>query len=198
MSTPIPLHPEAVVDDERSLRWVVPAGTLGFVGEVARAPQCLQELVDDGTLGALSVEPAAVRTRLVHGQWRAQGQRVRSALQEALAHPVQWRPVVVGSEEDVLRMAVQEVVDGEVGDYIRSHGGQVSVVGVHGNDVEVSLSGSCSHCPASDLTLTTRLETAVRARYPALGAMTARDGGGGGSVASGLRRHLSLTPLRRS
>lgn len=198
MSAPIPLHPEAVVDDAMALRWVVPAGTLGFVGAVARAPQCLQELVDDGTLGVLSVEPAAVRTRLADGQWRVQGQRVRSALQEALAHPAQWRPVVTGSDEDVLRMAVQEVVDGEVGDYIRSHGGRVSVVGVQGNDVEVSLSGSCSHCPASDFTLTTRLETAVRALYPALGAMTARDGGAAGGAVSGLRRHLSLAPLRRS
>jgi Fe/S biogenesis protein NfuA len=189
----IPLHPEATVDDGRTLRWVMPPGTLGLVGPVTAAPAAVQALLDDGTLESLVVEPAAVRTTLSAGRaWRADGDRVRSALQVALATPDRWSGQPVRGPDDALRAAAQAVIDGEVGAYIRGHYGQIELLDVHDGLVEVRLSGACTHCPASDVTLTARVEAAVRALYPAVRAVTARaDDRGLG------RRLLLVTPLRR-
>lgn len=190
----VPLHPEAVEGNDRELRWVLPPDALDFIGEPSRVPECLQVLLDDDTVDALTVEPDAVRTRLGVGRtWRAEGPRVRSALQEALAAPAQWSPAGDASPDAVLRMAVEQVIDGDVGNYIRSHGGAVELLGVHDGAVEVRLSGACAHCPASEFTLTERFERAVRARYPALTSITARTG----EPSPGGRRWLGLTPLRR-
>ena len=189
----VPLHPEPVDGDPLELRWVIPAGTLDFVGGPARVPDDLQVLLDDGTLEALSVEPDAIRTRLGAGRsWRAEGPRTRAALQAALATPAGWSPAGDASSDAVLRMAVQQVIDGDVGDYVRSHGGAVQLLTVHHGAVEVSLHGACAHCPASEFTLTERFEQAVRARYPALTSITARSG----EPNTAGRRRLNLTPLR--
>ena len=190
----VPLHPETVPGSDLELRWVLPADTLDFVGRPARVPADLQVLLDDGTVDALTVEPDAIRARLGAGRtWRAEGARVRSALQTALDTPGHWSPAGDASSDAVLRMAVQQVIDGDVGDYVRSHGGVVELLTVHGGAVEVSLHGACAHCPASEFTLTERFEQAVRARYPALTSITARSG----EPSPGGRRWLGLTPLRR-
>ncbi len=165
----VPVHPEAVPGDDRELRWVTPAGTLGFVGAIAEVPAALQALLDDGTVESLTVEPAAVRVRLGVGhRWRPEGPRVRAALQAALAVGAQWRPMEDGSPDAVLRMAVAQVLGGDVGNYIRSHGGGLTVLGASDGEVAVELTGSCSDCPAAELTLAGRFETAVRDLYPAL------------------------------
>ena len=172
----VPLHPEPVPGDDRALRWVIRPGTLGIVGAVAEVPAPLQGLLDDGTVESLFVEPAAVRVRLGVGHcWRPEGGRVRSALQVALASSGQWRALEDCLADDVLRMALAQVVDGEVGDYVRSHGGGITVLGVTDGEVEVELTGSCAHCPAAELTLARRFETAVRELYPALRRVRTRD-----------------------
>lgn len=189
----VPVHPEAVPDEPSALRWIVPAATLAFVGEVRDVPEPLQSLLDDGTVVALVSEPAAVLVRLGAGHgWREQGLRVRSALQRALADPAGWRPSATGSTDDILAIAVAQVLAGTVGDYIRSHGGTISVVAVHDDEVEVELSGSCSHCPAAEFTLAGRFETEVRELHPALRQVRSRD-----APSTGSRRPLGLLPRRR-
>ncbi len=199
MSVLVALHPETVPGDPQCLRWVVPVGTLVLVGAVRAAPAPLQQLLDDGTLAEVAVEPAGVRTRLGEGRsWRAEGGRVREALQPALSAPEQWTGVVPSTPDDALRMAVQQVIDGAVGDYVRSHGGAARLVEVRDGAVVLSLSGACDHCPASGLTLSGRFETAVRALHPALRSVTAHTEAppSDGSPTGG-RRLLGLTPLRR-
>ena len=195
-AAPVPVHPEPVPGDDRALRWSVPAGTLAFVGVPGGLPAPLARLVEDGVLTAVTVEPAAVCTTLAgHHTWRAQGAAVREALQAGLADPAGWAPPDGGGDaDDVLRMAVHEVIDGEVGDYIRSHGGRVELVEAHGGEVELRLSGACTHCPASGSTLGERVETALRARYPDLRSLTARQDTG----LAGGRRLLGLRPTSRA
>jgi Fe/S biogenesis protein NfuA len=189
-----PVHPESMAGDDRSLRWVFAPGTLDLVGVPAALPDVLQRLLDDGTLTAVTVEPAAVRTTLGDGlAWREHGARVRGAVQSALADADQGRAAPGGQTgDDVLRAAVSEVIDGSVGAYIRSHGGRVEVLSVQDRVVEVRLSGTCSHCPASDVTLTDRLEAGIRSRYPGLRGLTARNEPG----PSAGRRLLRLLPTR--
>ena len=189
----MPCHPEPVADDARALRWVVPAGTLGFVGDVARVPSALRQLTDDGTLATVVAEPTAVRIRLGEGRsWRGEGNRVRAALGTALEDPDGWAPTTHSDPDDVLGAAVAQVIASDVGAYIRSHGGGIRVVAVRDAHVTVELSGSCTHCPAAGLTLAGRFETAVREVFPGLRGVTAHE-----PAAVPGRRHLGLIPLRR-
>lgn len=190
----VPVHPEAVADDDRALRWRTPVSALPFVGAVAAAPDDLGRLLLDGTLMSLCVEPAAVLTTLGPGHdWRTAGPRVRTAVQVALARSDEWTPgASAGTGDDVLRMAVEQVIAGEVGDYVRSHGGEVRLVSVLDGHVEVSLSGACSHCPASELTLTQRVEVAVRRLHPGLRRLSAA----GSSVSAGPRSLFGLASPR--
>ncbi|MEO6999717.1 MAG: NifU family protein [Terracoccus sp.] len=177
----VPIHPEPVYGDALSMRWIVPPDVLGFVGATARLPETLQSLLDGSTIETLMVEPAAVLVRLRGGlTWRRDGAAVRTALQAALGFPEQWLPAQEGTPDDVLRMAVREVIDGDVGGYVRSHGGQIELVDVLDGDVRVRMNGACTHCPASRVTLGDRFENAVRARCPQLRSVT--SAGPGGSV----------------
>ncbi len=192
----IPVHPESVVGDADTLRWVIPAAVLGIVGVPASLPAPLQVLLDTGVLDSVTVEPAAVRTTLADGSaWGDHGARVRVALQQALEAPEQWRPAGTGScADDLLRAAVHQVLDGEVGDYIRSHGGSVRLLDAHDDHVEVELAGACAHCPASEFTLTSRIETGIRALYPDLRRVSARSH----SQPNLAQRALRLFPAREA
>lgn len=194
----VPVHPEAVPGRPEELRWVVPAGTLDFVGEPRALPAALQALVADGTLRRVEVEPDAVRLEVGTGRtWAGEGARVRTALLAALEQTDAWTPPAGASSDDVLRRAVEQVVAGDVGDYVRGHGGRIEVLAVRDGRVEVSLGGACAHCPASDVTLTDRFEEAVRARCPEVREVVAVSAGAGaGSGMAGGRRLLDLFPRR--
>ena len=188
----VPIHAEAVPGSPQELRWVMPAGTLDFVGEVASIPTALRPFVDTGVIDTITVDPTAVRIRLREGiSWRREGAPIRTALGAALATRHEWRPRTAGSADDVLRAAVDEVLAGEVGDFIRSHGGALTVIEVASGVVTVSLGGTCAHCPASDVTLTDRFEDAVRAMVPSLIEVRVATAT---SVASG-HRLLGLFPV---
>lgn len=196
---PVPLHPEQVDGEPLALRWVCGPDVLAFVGRPRTVPAPLQALLDEAVVADLVVEPTAVLVRLPEPHtWRADGPRVRTALQQALAEPAGWLSPEGSTSADVLTAAVDEVLGGEVGDYIRSHGGRIEVVSITGNRVEVALHGACAHCPASDSTLTDRVEGALRARYPQVEAVVGHTGAGRHDDGPGGGRHwLSLTPLRR-
>ncbi len=201
----VPIHPEPVDGDALSIRWIVPPDVLGFVGATARLPDLLQSLLDVGPIETVMVEPAAVLVRLRGaGTWRRDGAAVRTALQAALTVPDQWRPAQEGTSDDVLRMAVLEVIDGDVGVYVRSHGGQIELVDVRDGDVRVRMNGACTHCPGSRVTLGDRFENAVRARYPQLRSVTSVTSAASGSSVTDAaappaegRRRLPLVFSRR-
>ncbi len=76
----VPLHAQRCPDAPDCLRWVTPP--LHVVG--SRTP--LADLVADGTLAEVLVEPSSVVTRLGAGHtWATVGPRVRTALHQALA-----------------------------------------------------------------------------------------------------------------
>ncbi len=90
-------------------------------------------------------------------------------------------------------MAVEQVVAGQVGDYIRSHGGEVVILDVRDGDVDVRLTGACQHCPAAELTMTIRFETALRALFPDLGEVRAHND----ATSDERARWRGILPLRR-
>lgn len=173
----IPIHPEAVADAPDTLRWVMPAGTLGFVGTPADVPAPLRDLYAAGVLAPpLVVEPSAVLLRIgAQRSWRTEGARVRTALQAALAQPDAWRPPADASSDDVLRSAAQEVLAGDLADYVASHGGRIDILDVTDGRITISLGGACAGCPASGLTVQRRFEAAVRRRCPGLREVVAQE-----------------------
>ncbi|HEY0259023.1 MAG TPA: NifU family protein [Lacisediminihabitans sp.] len=165
----IPIHPEPL-EDRDALRWVMPAGTLRGRGAVSSAPGRLGELMGDGTLAGIAIDGCSVVTRLGSGHsWADDGATVRTALHGALERPDEWRAEIPECPEDELLLdAVRTVLDGRVGDFIRSHGGDAEVVSAIDGVATVRLRGACSGCPAAGFTLHARLERAVRERYPGL------------------------------
>nr|NLI51229.1 NifU family protein [Propionibacterium sp.] len=172
----IPVHPEPGAHP-RELRWIVAPDLLRFVGRPAAVPDALGRLLADGRLESVVVEPGAVVLRLADGfAWRAEGPAVRRALQDSLARPEAWRPPsdAAGSSDVRLRAVAERVLAGEVGDYVRSHAGSLTLLGVRDDRVLVALGGSCADCPARDWTLTLRVEAAIRRLYPELMGLDVR------------------------
>ena len=84
-------------------------------------------------------------------------------------------PRTAVTEDDMLRAALEDVLAGPAGDYIRSHGGEVTVVSACDRRAEVRMSGTCAHCPAAGFTLHSRLESELRARFPSLRELRATE-----------------------
>jgi Fe-S cluster biogenesis protein NfuA len=61
----------------------------------------------------------------------------------------------------------------EVRPYLRSHGGDVEMLGVEGGVAHVRLKGSCNGCPGSTLTLKTAIEEAIQKAAPDLDGIAA-------------------------
>jgi Fe-S cluster biogenesis protein NfuA len=100
---------------------------------------------------------------------------VREAVAAAVAEPERWRVEDTGSADDeALADAVRRLVAGDVGDYVRSHGGAIDLAGVRHGVVTVRLHGACHGCPASAFTLHARVERRLREECPALVAVVAQ------------------------
>lgn len=165
MGVTIPLHAERVANDPHAVRWVVPAGRLP-AGRIRSAPGRLGELFADGTLSAGLTENSAVWLWLRNGlSWSMKGTDVRAALQDALSDPQSW--TVEPDPGEVLERVTMDLLDGPVGDFVRSHGGSV-ITQRCGTTLTVQLGGACEHCPAAGLTLRQRLVGELRDRCPDL------------------------------
>jgi len=169
----IALHAERVAADPQAVRWVVPAASLP-AGRIHSAPGRLGELLADGSLSAGLVESTAVWLWLREDlSWAAHGTAVQAALRDALDAPNNW--TVEPAPGEVLARVTTDLLDGSVGDFIRSHGGSVSVQQVGPDRVSVQLGGACEHCPAAGQTLRSKLMDELRRRCPDL-AEVDRDG----------------------
>lgn len=163
------IHPELDPLDPATLRWATSNTFLAVQGTVVGAPASLQSLIESGVLSRVTVEPGAVTTTLADGHsWDHAGPRVRTALLSALREPDGWLTDGDNSGSALLKAACLSVFEGPVGDFVRSHGGSVTLVSCTDVTATVDLGGQCAGCSASGVTLTHRVESAVRAVYPPL------------------------------
>lgn len=191
-SPAVAMHPELIPGHPQSVRWVLAPDAVPFVGPVRTAPGALGELAAAGVIREVAGESSAVVITLADGaEWARLLPRVRAALGEALAIPTEWQPYdeEQRSPDQLLRTAVQEVLAGPAGDYVRSHGGSVTIASVSDGHVTVTFDGTCGHCPATGITLHDRLETEVRRRFPGLKSISASN--------AGQRNGLRLFSIRR-
>ncbi|MBD0023085.1 hypothetical protein GII33_15930 [Gordonia pseudamarae] len=160
----VPMHPEPG-DLPGQIRWIIGPGILDVRGPV-RAPGELGRMQHDGTIREITVGPRSVVLTADEAAWRRIGSAVRTALTDALRTPGDWRPDTAASSgqmsDEAIARIVHEVIGTRVGDYVRSHGGRIELVGVHDGVVTVDLSGTCRDCPASADTLRSGVEAELR------------------------------------
>ena len=72
------------------------------------------------------------------------------------------------------RAAAERALE-DVRPYVRSHGGEVEVLDARDGVVHVRMSGACSGCSASAVTLTEGVERALRDGLPGFAALTVDD-----------------------
>lgn len=77
----------------------------------------------------------------------------------------------VGVDE---RAAAEAALD-DVRPYLHSHGGDVTILAARGGIVRVKLSGACSGCTASTITLRRGVEEALREHFPGFAAMEVEE-----------------------
>lgn len=163
------MHPEAT-GDLASLRWVTATSGLPH-GPVTATPGPLGERLARGEL-SIEVTPAAVVITLSEPlTWRRDGTAIRTELTAALAERGAWRAAGGSAPADIdaaLSRLAQEAIAGAPGDYVRSHGGSVELVGVCNGHVTLRLTGACAGCPASGATLHRGFEDELRRRCPEL------------------------------
>lgn len=158
----VALHAESVPSDPTVLRWAVSDGLPG-TGRLVAAPGALGVLLGPaGPIVRAVAERGALWTWLADAEWPRFGVAVRDALIAALESPDQW--CFDPADDEVLLLVARDVIEGSLGDYIASHGGQISVLSATDHRVEVRLSGTCANCPAAGLTLHQRLEQQLRQR----------------------------------
>lgn len=157
------IHAERVAGDDRVVRWVMPGGTLP-VGRVHKAPGRLGDMLATAVITDALVEYTAVWLWLGEDEsWSQHGGTVHAALREALAVPDAWE--IEAAPGEVLERVTTDLLEGSVGDFVRSHGGSVTAQR-DGDAVHVRLGGACEHCAAAEYTLRLRLLEALRRRCP--------------------------------
>ena len=87
---------------------------------------------------------------------------------------VAWLVDAYGLADDETEAA--EAALAPIRPYIESHGGEVAVLKARGGVVRVRLSGACSGCTASAVTLTRGIEEALREGLPGFVALEAEQG----------------------
>jgi Fe-S cluster biogenesis protein NfuA len=65
----------------------------------------------------------------------------------------------------ITRERVESVL-GRVRPFLQADGGDIEVVGVDGNSVDVKLTGMCAGCPSAHMTLYLGVESALRDELP--------------------------------
>jgi len=59
---------------------------------------------------------------------------------------------------------IQKVISEEISPSLKADGGDVELIDVNGNDVQVKLTGACQHCPGAKITLANLVQQKLRAR----------------------------------
>lgn len=182
----IAIHAERVLNDPAAVRWVMPPGLVA-TGWVRSAPGALGEMLASGALTAGLVEATAMWLWLREDlSWRQQGGPVDRALRDALAVSDGWE--IEPAPGDVLERVTTDLLDGTVGDFLRSHGGTATAQRLESDAVEIQLGGACEHCSAAGHTLRLRLLGELQRRCPDLIELDGEQPADG-------RLTVSLTPV---
>lgn len=138
-----------------------------LLAEVQRLDEAAQRPVFELLDGIDLLHRVALR-RLADGVGADTLQRLRDA-----DPAVAWLLDAYGIGIDELSAA--EAALESIRPYIHSHGGKVEILGVERGTVRLKLSGACSGCSASAVTLQEGIEEALREQFPGFAAMQVEE-----------------------
>lgn len=109
--------------------------------------------------------------KAAESDWATLKPAIAQAIRESMtrsAAPLGQVTKVMGQTrtDDEIRLAVQEVLDGQANPAIASHGGHVRVTDVRDGVVSMLMSGGCQGCASSAATLRGGVEKLIRAAVP--------------------------------
>jgi Fe-S cluster biogenesis protein NfuA len=119
---------------------------------------------------SVKISPSSITVcRAGPGDWAAVSRAVAEVLR---GHAASGRPALseeaspnIPSAEEIARR-VQKVLDEQVNPSLASHGGGISLLGVDGASVRLSMTGGCQGCAGARMTLRHSVESALRAAVP--------------------------------
>ncbi len=105
-------------------------------------------------------------TRLIKSVKQESMPALRNAVQDEVVYGVLLYHELIKPPAPPLSQRIQEALE-QVRPGLKSHDGDVQLVAIKLPDtVEVKLTGACSHCPASNLTLSQSIEQAIKTYCP--------------------------------
>lgn len=141
-----------------------------------------QQAVVDGLKDAIATLHRAGLTRLVRSVKASSLESLKEAVQDEVVYGLLRFHGLVRAPQPPLAERLEQAL-AEVRPGLKSHGGDVELVALHPPDtVEVRLMGTCSHCPASTLTLKQGVEQAIKAHCPEITQVIAVAGLGTGEA----------------
>jgi Fe-S cluster biogenesis protein NfuA len=84
---------------------------------------------------------------------------------------VSRKPVTFVREDSMVTRERVEAVLHRVRPFLQADGGDIELVGVDGNSIDVRLTGMCAHCPSAHMTLFLGVEMALREDMPEFGTL---------------------------
>lgn len=87
--------------------------------------------------------------------------------------------------EEEIRSAVDQLLEGDLGDLAASHGGCISLAGIEGQQVSVSMEGACHNCPATRQTIDRNVTRPLTKFFPEIRVRVV-EGEDGGSTGNSL------------
>ena len=115
-----------------------------------------------------------VRTPLCFDEWESTAKTVGALIRTQLLKgqlPVSQSIIESMPSEDDVRTAVTQVIEDVLNPGVESHGGEISLVDVKGNNIWVHMGGGCQGCSAAAITLRQGVEGELRKKVSFLGAI---------------------------
>ncbi|MCB9797216.1 MAG: NifU family protein [Alphaproteobacteria bacterium] len=172
-ANPDPRDPDACtlrVDAE-----LVASGTFRFSRGGAEASPLADALFALPEIEGFEVSRGRILVRKSgEASWRQVGPGLGAAVRSALATGLPLVPAELQDAlpaEQILREAVEAVLEAEINPGLAHHNGHVRLVDVRGNDVFVNMGGGCQGCGFAGATLQDGVERMLRERIPGMGQL---------------------------
>lgn len=161
LDAPLPPELGAAQPGQAGIRWTTAGEPL--ISGILRATDAeLGRWLQCGQLAAVLVEPHGLLAWPGASAPATWAQTLQEILATELAQADTW--LIEPAADLVLTFAANDVICGELGALLDSHGGQLRVTNVQDDRVEISLGGQCADCAIADLTLQSRLRGALSRR----------------------------------
>ncbi len=151
---------------------VLAGGTHQFQDkQKAKAYPLAEELFEVAGITAVALEGVKVTVAAEPGtDWRVTGKEVGRIIREHLiseaANFEQTIAGAKGSNEEIIRLKVQRVLDTQINPGVAGHGGKISLLDVKGDAIYIQMGGGCQGCGSASVTLKQGVERALAQYVP--------------------------------